>query len=163
MFRKIKFALILAAFAGLCACGYSYDWMSGDFEGKTKITRIDGTTKLATISSGEGRINFKVPFYARLGGNTPLPNCNVQFASQLEEYKYSLTDMGREYQGETNDGRGCKAFLTTGARATEIEFFSGEMTRDESGEVVMNLRFREKDATGTSGQYEFEFRGRKAG
>ena len=123
-------------FAGLCACGYSYDWMKGDFEGKTKITRIDGTTKLAVISSGEGRINFKVPFFAQFGGDMPFPNCTLQFTSQNEDYKYELTDMGREYQGEINDGRGCKARVTKGAAATEIEFFGGEMNAEKTAKLL---------------------------
>ncbi len=166
MLRKIKFGLILAAFVALNACN-SYDWMDGDFEGTTKITSIDGTTKLDTVSTGNGRISFKVPLYARLGSNTPLPDCNVHFTFDYgEDYKYYLTDIGSEYQGEANSYGGCKAFITpsgaTGA-ATDIEIYRGKMRRETDGEVIINLEFRVKGATGTGGQYEFEFRGRKKG
>lgn len=164
--RKIKFALILAAFITLNACGNSYDWMNGEFEGTTKIMSIDGTTKLDTVSTGNGRINFKLPLYARLGSNTPLPDCNVHFTFDNEDYKYYLNEIGGEYQGEANGGGGCKGFITpSGASgvATNIEVYRGKMRREPDGEVIMNLEFRVKGATGTGGQYEFEFRGRKKG
>ena len=166
MLRIIKLGFILAAFVGLSACGNSYDWMNGEFEGTTKITSIDGTTKLDTVSTGNGRINFKVPLYARLGTNTPLPDCNVHFSFEDEDYKYYLNEIGSEYQGEANGGGGCKGFITkTGATgaATDIEFYGGRMRREKDGEVIMNLEFRVKGATGTGGQYEFEFRGKKKG
>lgn len=163
MLRVIKSALILILTVGLTACGYDYDWMKGEFAGTTRVTRIDGTTRLENVSSGEGRINFKIPFYARLGGGTPLPDCNVQFASETEPDKYFLTDVGSEYRGESNDGKGCQARLGTSGETVPIEIYRGKMRREPDGLMVMNLEFRVKGATGTGGQYEFEFRGSKKG
>ena len=163
MLTKFKTVIILAAFVALCACGYDYDWMSGEFEGTTKITSVEGSEiSNETVSTGNGRINFKIPFYARLGSNTSVPDCNLHFNSETEPYKYRLVERNSAYQGESNDGKGCKAFLTTGV-ATDIEFYQGKMRRETDGEVIMTLRFQVKGATGTSGQYEFEFRGRKKG
>src|SRR5688500_15762938 len=111
MLRKIKLALILAVIS-LSACGYDYDWMKGEFDGETKLFRKNNyESSRELIRTGRGRLNFAAPFYVRLGNNTPLPDCNLKFVSEKEPFKYSRDVNGVEYRGESNDGKGCGAYL----------------------------------------------------
>ena len=163
MFGKIKSGFVLAAAVGLgVACGYDYDWMKGDFEGTTKLSKIyyGSGSPPETVSSGEGRINFAFPFRPKLGISTPVPDCSLNFLSEVNEDQYYL-DPSSAYKGSSNDGKGCEALMAPGV-ATRIEFLQGSMKREKDGEVVMKLKFIPKDSTGAT-QYEFEFRGRKKG
>lgn len=161
MLRIINILLILGILAGTFACGYDYDWMKGDFEGSTKLMRLGPYSKSSeVIRSGNGRINFAAPFYVRFENNTPLPDCNLRFSSEKEPFKYSLAYPITPYRGESNDGRGCGAYLIEG-EAVGIDVNTGSMSRDKDGEVVMNIKFSLRGDS--SRQYELEFRGRKKG
>ena len=164
MLRKIKLGLILAALVGLCACGTDYDWWSGELEGTSKISQIYSSGSAAQIVSPQqkGKLIFKAPFSLKLGTDTQLPDCSLSFSAGDVDIKHKVSGFDRAFKGDTNNGKGCQAFLTS-ATPTEIETYHSEVTRDDKGEVTLKINFRPIGATGTSGQYEFEFRGTKKG
>ena len=161
MFRKIKLALILTA-VSLSACGYDYDWMKGEFEGETKLfgqNNYGSSPEL--IRTGRGGLNFSAPFYARLGSNTPLPDCNLKFVSEKDPFKYSPDINGTDYRGHLNDGKGCSAYLFEGEPVPiEINIAAMRYEKDR-GEMVMNIKFNIRNDF--SRTYELEYRGRKKG
>lgn len=160
MFRKIKFALILATFAGLCGCGFMSDDLSGEFEGTTRLSRVYYNSDIADpLKTGTGRISFPFPSTLRFGSNTPLPDCNLALI-ETSETEYSI-DFSTQYKGESNDGNGCQALLA-GSPAFRADIYKGKLRREANGDIVVKVEFQPRDSTGST-LYELEFRGSKKG
>lgn len=164
MKRKIKFTVVLAVFIALCGCGYDSDWaVNTEYEGTAKIIAKSYSDSQPTIvvSPQSGRIEFKTYGTLKLGDLTPIPDCTISFSGGDIDSAHNLSGFDRAFKGDTNGGQDCEAFLTKGVK-TKIKFFQTSVTRADSGEITVNLKFRPHDSVSET-LYEFEFQGRKKG
>ena len=160
--KLLVMAVIIACLCLMSACGDQDSWMSGTFEGTSKVTRKDSfnATSGEVVSTGKGTVTFNVGGRMRLDDNMPLPNCNLQFSYRKDMKDYENVE--REFTGKTgNDGYGCKSVYGT-TSSFKIRIVNALMTRDDKGEMVLRVNY-EADDLPDSSTYELEFRGAKKG
>ncbi|MEP6987927.1 MAG: hypothetical protein ABI970_20165, partial [Chloroflexota bacterium] len=112
--KLLVMAVLIACLGMMSACGDRDSWMSGTFEGTSKVTRKDSfyASSGEIVSTGKGTVTFSLNGRIRLDDNMPLPDCNLQFRYREDMKDYANVE--REFTGKTgNDGYGCKSVYGT--------------------------------------------------
>lgn len=163
MLRKIKLVIVAAIVFAFVACsGNSYDWMSGSFSGKSKLTSKadEYSDKKVEIEAGTGGFTFNALSFFTLSDETPLPGCNLKASVSDENGKFSLEGLDRAYKGHSQDMQGCVAKV--GKASTRVDIEKGWIKREENGDTILYLVFRVRDMPNEP-LFEYELKTRRSG
>ena len=144
--------MVLAALVALAAVGCGNERvgnMSASYEGRTKVIMESTASSKDNVlmSQGFGGFDFKTHSIINLSADSPLPDCNIEIAGEVEDGKpkYYINSM-TVYKGKTNDGLGCMGEVEE-KQMKRVKITGGTIENDpKSGDATLIVYYKPADS-----------------